>query len=470
MSITLDQLLSFESRLHPTNFKTKEGLLLWPVLRYPLFRYINDFSSNFESLKTQRSLGIKSLRLLLKAVVLQNGFKFLFVPNLKFLYFGSGVTNVRNEEGKYYNRVSDDLLLLAEKESYIIEQYNTYDFKYPRIHKQHAASVSFEIIYIFLIKSGLIRVNAQEATQISSIIHSARKTFNQLSDKDANELDKLLTKQLLKAKAQYFLFSRLFNLKKPQIIFVEDAAYGTNSYVVKAAKDRGIKVGEIQHGFVGKGHMAYNYADNVAQSTDYQQYLPDYFLTYGNFWSEEINLPSKKVAIGKPSIQINASKESSKVNQSQILFVSSGNTYQETKRVLHIIMNGLRDSDTKLIFRPHPLEMNVEEKYSELLSLGMYIDQNTNVYDSIRESQCIIGDISTVLYEALAFANKTVISYRSAQNPQVTFPDKAVTIVDIEDLNQIQVLLKVKRNDASSTEDVWSKDWQNNFKKFIESL
>jgi hypothetical protein len=470
MAVTLDQLLSFESKLQPTDYKTKEGLLIWPVLRYPLFRYINDYYSNFESFQTQRNIGLRSLQLLLKVTFAQNSFKFLFVPNLEYLYFGSGITNVKNKEGKYHNRVSDDLLLLAEKESFIIEQYNSYDFKYPRTHKQHAASLIFDVLYAVFIKFGFIRLNAHEVNQINVITKNARETFSKLGNKEDNELKGLFTKQLLKAKAQYYLFHKLFYLKKPRILFVEDASYGTNSFIIKAAKDRGIKVGELQHGFVGRNHMAYNYADNIAQSTDYQQYLPDYFLTYGDFWAEEINLPSKKVSIGKPSIQIDATKESSQINQNKILFVSSGNTFQETKKALQTILNGLDNANIKLLFRPHPLENNVEKKYRELLKLGMEIDLNANVYDSIRESQCIIGDISTVLYEALAFENKIVISYRSAQNPQVTFPEKSVIIVDIEDLNQIKTLLNNNRDVNINSEHVWSKDWQKNFRKFLDSI
>ncbi len=472
MALRLEQLLDFEGKIQPINFKTNKGLLIWPVVRYPLFRYINDFYSNFESFEVKRKLGVKAIRLLFKVIFQHNGLKFLFLPHLKYLYFGSGVTNIQNTQGKYHNRVSDDLLLLAEKESFILEQYNSFDFKYPRTHEQHAASFFFDVLYVLLIKLGLIRLQAQEVLLIDTIIRKASKTFDKIGDREVVELKKLLSKQLLKAKAQYFLFSKLFYLKKPRIIFVEDASYGTSAFIIKAAKKNGIKVGEIQHGFVGRSHMAYNYSETIAHSSQYQQYLPDYFLTYGNFWSEEINLPSQKVVIGKPSIQIDIAKECSLTDQDSILFVSSGNTYQETKKVLLAILNGIKGSKFKLLFRPHPLEANgIERKYGELLNKGMLIDRNSNVYDSISKSGCIIGDISTVLFEALAFNNKLVISYRSLQNPQVTFPKGSVLVVDIEELNDLNSILNTNRGKINfESEQIWSKNWQVNFRNFLKSL
>lgn len=471
MALSLKDLLNFEDKVYSPDYKTKEGFLIWPVIRYQLFRSINDTYSGFDAFQSQRKLELNTIRILLYAVFRRNGFNFLFVSKLKYLFLGSGITNIKNSDEKYYNRVSDDLLLSHREESFLIEQYNSFEFRYPRIHNRHANSLVFDVLYMLLIKTGIVKLDHAENNILEAILQSVQSEFNEVKDKERNELKLIFINQILKAKAQYLLFKNLFYLKKPEIIFIEDASYGSNAYVVKAAKDQGIKVGEIQHGFVGKSHMAYNYSESVVNSNLYKEYLPDYFLTYGDFWGEEITLPSRKVTIGKPSIQVHAAKQNKIKKENVILFISSGNTLEETQKVLNIILNNTNGTDWRVKFRPHPLENgNVKERYGRLIEGGMAIDLNNNVYDSIIESECVIGDISTVLFEAMAFENKIIISYLSRHNPQVTFPESSVLILEIDDLKDISTILDKHKNLKFDYSKVWARDWEKNFDTFLKAL
>ena len=72
----------------------------------------------------------------------------------------------------------------------------------------------------------------------------------------------------------YKVFNFLYSLIKPKAIFV--ICYYSNFAAIKAAKDLGIKVIEIQHGVIGNEHPAYNISADLDQT-----YFPDYLLTFG---------------------------------------------------------------------------------------------------------------------------------------------------------------------------------------------
>ena len=70
--------------------------------------------------------------------------------------------------------------------------------------------------------------------------------------------------------------------------------------MIVAAKEMGIRTAEYQHGAVSRGHDAYNVAPGQGSSPEYQKVLPEFFLGYGRWWNEQINVPVTKVAVGNP--------------------------------------------------------------------------------------------------------------------------------------------------------------------------
>lgn len=68
----------------------------------------------------------------------------------------------------------------------------------------------------------------------------------------------------------------LFQRIKPKAILLT-GYYGGNQAAIKAAKDLGIKVIEVQHGVIGKEHAAYNVAVEIDKTS-----FPDYLLVFGS--------------------------------------------------------------------------------------------------------------------------------------------------------------------------------------------
>ena len=105
---------------------------------------------------------------------------------------------------------------------------------------------------------------------------------------------KLDYKSLIKKHlAQHKIMSFLIRIYKPKAVFFV-CSY-THMAFIKALKDRGIKVIEIQHGVINKNHLAYNLYKKLDSN-----FYPDYLLTFGkkekevfaanNFFIKESNV------------------------------------------------------------------------------------------------------------------------------------------------------------------------------------
>ena len=75
--------------------------------------------------------------------------------------------------------------------------------------------------------------------------------------------------------AQYKIMKWVLKYKKPKAIFI-NTSY-TNYGYIKAFKESGIPVIELQHGTIGKDHFSYNLFGDYDDD-----FFPDYLLTFGN--------------------------------------------------------------------------------------------------------------------------------------------------------------------------------------------
>lgn len=81
---------------------------------------------------------------------------------------------------------------------------------------------------------------------------------------------------------------------------------GFKKGMVSAARDLNIPTVEIQHGYVGRGHLAYWYP-HLEQSLKLGT-ITDYFFTFSDYWSNNISYPTRKrISIGNDFYHIEKS-------------------------------------------------------------------------------------------------------------------------------------------------------------------
>lgn len=209
-------------------------------------------------------------------------------------------------------------------------------------------------------------------------------------------------------------YARLLDRVGPRLLILQAATYGDRSMLISAAHERGIRVAEPQHGWLGGAHGAYNFGA-AARDARLRPTLPDTLLTFGSYWSDSASVPFETVAIGKPAIDDAAEAAPPLAERpSDLLFVSAAVNHEETER----FVLGLRDvvpPGWTVVFRAHPQERTVvAQRYGKLVNTpGVRIDTEPDAYRSFGRARAIIGSNSTALYEALALRTPVVIRVTS---------------------------------------------------------
>jgi len=134
------------------------------------------------------------------------------------------------------------------------------------------------------------------------------------------------------------------------------AYYGGESYIIRVAKERGIKTAEFQHGVVSNMHPAYNYGEGILNSEEYRKYIREYFLTYGEYWNNQIKIPGKKYVVGNPHFHESIKRyKDIEEEKNTILIVSQWTLTKEFVEIAEFLANNLKDK--KIILKMHPGEI-----------------------------------------------------------------------------------------------------------------
>lgn len=238
------------------------------------------------------------------------------------------------------------------------------------------------------------------------------KVYNQII-KDFNL--KLSPKYGLKKMASQYLFMKfLLFFKKPKIVFVSPS-YTCYGYI-KAFKEKGIKVVEIQHGVIIKEHFGYNLKAKFDE-----EYFADNLLTFGHnemkVFGEGNNAiePKKVHAIGnyyldyiienyKPSTLINELK----INFNKSIVVSLQEIDVTLRIIPEIIIAAKKQTDCLFILKPRRNPKSYYLKNYNLPENVIVID-DIDIYQLIMDTDCHMTVFSTCALEAPALGKMNIL-------------------------------------------------------------
>ena len=366
------------------------------------------------------------------------------------------------ENGQYINRLYDDFNELFYDKTQIIEKSMNFSYSLPK------KKIYFQdLIKIMVgIASKTMRVNKKDLEEIESFINYLQQNTTLFENNyNLEEVRNRLIKLSKSINFSYWMYKQLFKIKKPKLIIVNCGHYLTDIPLISAAKSLGIKTAEYQHGYVGLAHPAYNYHKNIFSKIN--EYLPEYFLTHGEYWNSVIRIPSEKIAIGLPSLSKKIDKITRvKKQKNIILFISGGTVYETLNEFIEKSLVDLYELGYKVLLRPHPSEiLATQERYYNLIKLGVQID-TANLYDTLEEVDVVVGmEVSTVLYESVCFTNKVYLmntKYIRFYEPKscfILFTNKDELIAFIKE----KTVLKLEAN------YFWNDNWDENYKQFIQN-
>ena len=260
--------------------------------------------------------------------------------------------------------------------------------------------------------------------------------------------------------------TNLFKKLKPKVIFVRTASYGAfKSVLLKTAKENGILIGEFQHGSISGGHMAYNYGDSIFKSKNYKNYIPDYVLTFGDYWNDKIKMPSKKITIGNPHFYESIKKyKDIKEQKNSILIISQGTITDKFVKIAEYLSEKLQNYN--ILFKLHPGEVPFEDRYKELYKYAnIEIAKSGDIYEYFAQFENIVACYSTTIFESLGFNKKLFILDNDMSKKNI--PEEiGVRFKENKELKDL-ILNTKEVNMAHNLEYYFNSNWEENYKEFL---
>ena len=226
----------------------------------------------------------------------------------------------------------------------------------------------------------------------------------------------LLTRRFFWYKIKKKMLRRIIKSISPKVI-VEVVGYETNKMIInEIAHEMGISTIELQHGVIGRGHIAYNYLIN----REYR-HLPEYIFYYSDYWKHTCDYPvakTKQIVTGYPYMEEQMRKNKScqwKSKNMKVLILSQPEFSVKLRSLIEDVLKQFQHiaCNIEFIYKLHPAEYSLPiETWKELLkynNVKLVHDGSKSLYSLFAESDIQVGVTSTAVFEGLAYHLTTFI-------------------------------------------------------------
>ncbi len=137
--------------------------------------------------------------------------------------------------------------------------------------------------------------------------------------------------------------------------------------------------------------------------------MPEYLLTYGQWWNEQIKMPPfcKVIAVGSSYLEKKSKEFPKKKNENIVIGVfSNPQNGKVLSEMVFKLQNYCMGRDIKILYKLHPNETKVwKQEYPLLGQMNNteVISDNVSPFEIIAKSDILIGVNSTTFYEALIY-------------------------------------------------------------------
>ncbi len=464
MEITLEDVLSrLENDAQILQYRLgKEELLVWPFLRHSILIQLVYFNQGILWTPDVRPLSIlEKIRNVFHAIV-HSPFRLIF-GRKKILYFNSGTGNYLID-GVFHNRLVDDFYFAFPKESALIESLRNGRVAFPRSHGDTYTHLGFKVATKIMTPFYSFK---NDKKTLESFYNFLRVRLNDLPIKESTwqSISSVLRQKFDYLQVEYGMFSWFFKKVKPKLIIVEDAFHGYFGHIVKAANNLNIPVAEFQHGTINSKHLAYNYGHALNTSSEYADYNPGIFLSYGPFWTKGIKNAAEKISIGNPFISKQLRNNADTLNKT-VLVLSAAVSEEKIRSLVKKLLQLGSLKDFTISLRLHPLEKNLAGKYESLISNRFQLDSEPTIFESLAKSKIVFSEYSTAAFDALMFG-KPVLLYKTEMVKMATAAElEHFRCFSLEELTDEFVVTSMQA-DNQNRNDVCDSNWEANFKNFI---
>jgi len=471
-TLTLQDILEIENDEEILSFRCPEtGYLLWPLIRNVFIRFImSDLLYETPLISEERPPRPRSAYVSVLKACAHNMLK---GRRLKGPILISSTGSHVLRDGRYFNRLSDHFALAAHEKTVTLEAllFTDWHWPFPRYNERVLFDTPSRCISLLCGKFSVSEKHRKVAgALVEFVARRAREVVDwSLSEERSAFLTSLLTKHIASLPVRKRLYTKLFQQTEARILIKEEGCYGGSSIINAVARECGIVTAEYQHGSVSAGHDAYNFAEVLRSSEEYKKTLPQYFLGYGRWWTDQINTPVVKLNIGNPdrteSLKSTARPQCEKKD---IIVLGDG---IETERYLALcaVLAKVFDTKHRIVFRPHPVERERVLRLYGRKAGNVAIEWKKGICEAFEAAETVVSELSTGLFEAVGLANRIFLwdtpkaNFCYPHHPFATFSDADDLVAKIQDG-------ACGRVDASTAEEFWVPNWKKNYLAFLESV
>ncbi len=450
-----NQIIKFDSGIKEKN------LLIWPLIRFEVLSKIEQTKYNKESSHAKQPK------------ISTRNFKYLL-----YTFFHS----------PYKYKKNFDIIFYAPARGRLNNRnFNIYSDYYSKLNKKTLViDIPFRGKYILPNKKNNYATGDFGRLK-SYLLSQTKNIFFKKKNPDIEKFMVFLSQKILfenkinenlKNKLYEYYFSynsytsyqlKVLNKLNPKIIFVNAASYGQfNAILINISKKIGILTAEFQHGTISKGHPAYNYGESVLKSEEYKKYSPDYVLTYGDYWNEQMNIPGETVTIGAPHFYKSIGRyKHVEEKKNIILIVSQGSMTKEFVDVAKYLAEDL--PNYKIVFKLHPGEVPFEERYKDIYKYkNIKIAKSGDIYRFIAECKHIVACYSTTIFEAMGFKKNIFILSNDLSRAHIP-KDIGIWFKEKEKLKDL-IIQNEKQDIKYNIEYYFNPNWKENYERFLNNL
>jgi len=379
------------------DWETK-GIHYWEINRVKIYYELATKLGIMDSpikLRSRKKSKISTIQKILKNII---NFPF-FSTKKETLVF----THPRSKfvDNRYIDIYTKDIIDdLSNNKIDFLEMEASYNGKYLRNNnkrKRYIDSVGYFVRLMKLLDRRV--VYDKKVSIINKIIFKKTGVDLRLEERFSNEIKKSIY--------TYYYFKALSFFIKPKKVYIVTAYF--NKEIIRAFKEQGAKIIEIQHGVVNKYHLGYSYPFNNQN----KRYQPNIFLTWNKTWKENFDYRVEKVDIMKESFLSNGLKKYKDVQkkQKQMVVLSQTAISNEIAEKIYKNIDFFKDFQIKYKLHPHEYETWEQNRYLKKLSNlnNFEILKDVDLHFLLAVSEYQLGVFSTAIYEGLEFGCKTFL-------------------------------------------------------------
>jgi len=397
---TQERLLQLEADLDVFDL-TIDGIPVWERVRFSIYRQIRSAENDMG--ESQPSAGMSArdyLSLWGRNLVYRNP----YLASSRDLLFWGHERRQHLDDGLYWDIYCDPLHDSLEYDYLQVEE------RYETGHLTPAKTENLRYFDLIQITAGIKR---QLGLVSSPLDEDDRRRLQEIEQAFSREFDASIDVeepvriQLSNRRAIKGLYRRFLRRIDPEVVVI--VVGQTKPTFIEVCKELDVPVVELQHGVVTPYHPGYSFPGD---RTKYA--FPDYFFTYGDFWTENVPYPipdDRVLTVGYAHLEHERERFTSSDQSDQIVFVSQG-TIGEDLSKFAVELRERNDIDAQLVYKLHPdYYDHWRSSYPWLVDADIRVvdDDGPSLYELFGESTVQVGAYSTAVFEGLCFDLDTYV-------------------------------------------------------------